>query len=126
MRLIFTLSLMFLLFSCGKTDKKTKQESLHLSGLQNSGLNLGAGSDYYGRFLFVSCDNNGVSTNYQRITELQTFRNSIHKGFVNFTIVGNTASPAQMISLIDIATNRLMSFQLTPYCPSKTLAEIAI
>lgn len=124
--LILLTSLVFL-FSCGKTkEKKEAQTSLQLSGIQSTGVNLGAASQGNQKYVVVTCSNQASATNTQRASELNNLLLSIQNGsYVNFTIVGTVITPTQMQTLLRQASQNL-SYSYGNHCPSNYLASIPV
>lgn len=127
MKNLILLVSLFILCACGKgQDKKETQTSLQLSGIQSTGINLGAATQGNQKYVVVTCSNQTVVSNSQRVAEINNLLRSIQNGsYVNFTIVGAVITPVQMQTLLQQASQNL-NYSYGSQCPSNYLASILV
>jgi hypothetical protein len=123
MKSIFILFSVLILSACGKNQEKVTQSSLQLSGIQSTGVNLGATTKNGQRVVVVTCSGQSMATNAQRQMQLSQLQMSFKNGsFVNFTIAGLVLSPMVMQNLLQQAIQSLNFSMLPNQCPADIIA----
>lgn len=118
----FVLFMLLAIASCGKVERK-ERKNLNMSALQASGINLGTDYDEYGRkMLVVLCEEDGFTTNSQRISQLISFKSS-NSSMSEYSIVGSRVSPSQMNALLDQAIQNLQRDSYSEWCPSSYYSD---
>lgn len=111
-----------LLIACGKNEqsKKSPSATQSISNLQQSGVTFYAIDT---NSIMITCQDNNVTTNQERMSQLITLRDSLSGGS-SYTFGSATINNMQMMNALNNAINNLRyGSASSTVCPSYYLAQ---